>query len=98
MNFTDYKKLVADLTVGKKLPTAIYLHSEALHTIPGSLQTMLDTLKERLGIGDEFNIIKFGTKEFRFSFLSYPRFFELPHPKLAKSVLVDLRCLLSITL
>lgn len=90
MNFTTYKQLVNGLKIGKKLPTATYLHTEALASIPSSLQTLLSSLRERVDIGDEFNIIKFGTKEFRVSFLSYPRFFDQPHPKLAKSVLVDL--------
>ena len=57
MNFTDYKQLVAGLTVGKKLPTATYLHTEALSTAPGSLQTMLETLRTRLGIGDDLLVV-----------------------------------------
>lgn len=90
MDFTDYKRIILQLKVGKKLPTATYLHVEALASAPGSLITMLDSLREKIGIGDEFNVIKFGTQAFRISFLAYPRFFELPHPKLTKSVLVDL--------
>ena len=90
MNFTDYKKVVKELKVGKKLPSATYLHVEALTTAPKSLRAMLDTLKGKLQITVEYNVIKLGTEAFRISFLSYPRFFEIPHPKLAKSTLVDL--------
>ena len=90
MDFPDYKKIIAQLKIGKKLPTATYLHVEALDSVPNSLVTLLDTLKGKLSIDDEYNVIKLGTQTFRISFLSYPKFFEVPHPKLAKSVLIDL--------
>lgn len=62
MDFPDYKKILSGLKVGKKLPSATYLHVEALHDIPQSLATLLETLKGKLNLGEEYNIIKLGTQ------------------------------------
>ena len=41
-------------------------------------------------VGPEFNVIKFRTDELKISFLSYPRFFDDPHPALRHAITIDL--------
>lgn len=90
MNRSCFQKIVDDLPSGKKLPTATYFHWEALESFPESLRTLITGVENKVGLGNDFNVLKLHRKDFKISFLQYPRFFEDPHPKLARSVVVDL--------
>ena len=85
-----YQQLIRSFAYGKVLPGATYLHRETDACRDGDLGKMLLALAERHAIGDEFNVVKFRTDVLRLSFLSYPRFFEDPHPPLEDAVAIDL--------
>ncbi len=44
----------------------------------------------RLQLGPEFNLLKWGTRELKLSFLSYPTFRDEAHPALQEAVSIDL--------
>lgn len=85
-----YKQLVRALPYGKILPAAVYLHRDMEPCRTGPLGHILASMAERHGIGKEFNVVKFRTDVPRLSFLSYPGFFDDPHPALEESVAIDL--------
>ncbi len=85
-----YQQLILSLAYGKILPGTIYLHRETDACRDGDLGKLLLALAQQHGIGDEFNVVKFRTDALRLSFLSYPRFFEDPHPPLEDAVAIDL--------
>jgi hypothetical protein len=43
-----------------------------------------------LEAGQNYNLVKFHLNEFKLSFLSYPDFFDDPHPVLSQSLTVHL--------
>jgi DNA phosphorothioation-associated putative methyltransferase len=81
---------VASLSFGKVLPTAVYVVDDPAFPVPDTLRTIADRLRTRLSLGPEFNLLKWGTRELKLSFLSYPSFREEAHPALAEAVSVDL--------
>lgn len=84
------QELILNLPFGKKLPGAVYILDGDDLPVPPELRALLSTLREKLAIAAEFNVVKFSTQRLRISFLCYPAFFSEPHPVLYKSVLVDL--------
>ncbi|MEX2580471.1 MAG: DNA phosphorothioation-associated putative methyltransferase [Verrucomicrobiales bacterium] len=85
-----YQEVVASLPFGKKLPTAVYVLDGSDFPVPESLRTIATRLRDRLGLGPEFNVLKWSTRELRLSFLAYPSFAKDAHPALDESVSVDL--------
>lgn len=75
--------------VGKRLPTALYVHGCALSHLVIPLQDY-----ERLGrLTDEVEtatLVKFSTDQPKISYLFYPDFDSDPHPALTLSIVVDL--------
>ncbi len=86
----DFFAAVAALPFGKRLPTAVYLVDLEPERLPWELRTVCVELRSRIGIGPEFNLLKFHTDLPKISFLSYPSFFKEPHPALRAAVVVDL--------
>ena len=78
MTLVEYQSLLTALQVGKKLPAAIYFHTELLPSLPDSLRLLVEKLSGRLELSDEFNVIKFHRSQLKISFLAYPDFFEDP--------------------
>lgn len=89
-SLSAYQAAVASLTFGKVLPTAAYILDDPSFPVPDTLRTIADRLRERLQLGSEFNVLKWGTRELRLSFLAYPDFERDAHPALAEAVSVDL--------
>jgi len=89
-SLTAYQEAVASLSFGKVLPTAVYILDGPEFPIPESLRTISSRLRDRLQLGPEFNLLKWGTRELKLSFLSYPTFSEEAHPALHEAVTVDL--------
>lgn len=85
-----YLKAIEDLTFGKILPTAVYHIDDPDFPMPDQLRTIANRLRARLQLGSEFNLLKWGTRELKLSFLSYPTFREEAHPALSEAVSVDL--------
>ena len=91
MDFSAYKKIVKQITVGKKLPDAIYLHESAFEYVPDALKVLLEQfIQEYSLVNFYFNIIKFHTRDFKISLLNYSTFFEEAYPPLAQSCSIDL--------
>jgi len=91
MEFPAYRKYVKDMTAGKQLPDAVYLHESALEAIPTPLYEYLCQIQKALDITpDEWNVVKLFKRDFKFSLLNYPDFLEDSYPALSSSVTVDL--------
>jgi DNA phosphorothioation-associated putative methyltransferase len=91
MDFAEYKKMVGQLKVGKKLPDAIYLHESAMAVVPHDLHAYLFRTIEKIGLASTpWNIIKFFKNDFKISLLYYPAFFVDSYPALHASHTIDL--------
>ena len=91
LNSREYQQAVDALPYGKRLPGAVYLlEPEDDDRLPRLIRVAASELRQRLGIGPEFNLLKFHTASPKVSFLAYPDFDRNPHPALQASVVVDL--------
>ena len=77
-------------TVGKRLPNALYVHICALDTLDPLLRDYEHRARVLVDNVDSATIVKFGTDKPKISYLYYPDFDRDPHPKLEKSIVVDL--------
>ncbi len=84
--------IAARLTIGKRLPDAVYLHVETVRLLPEGAQRLIARLAEQAGVEPEsYNVLKLGTLSPKVSFLRYTNFFDDPFPALAHSWSVDAR-------
>lgn len=90
MDFPTYLQAIERLQFGKRLPGSVYIHVEALSVLSNDLSRFVEELRSRLGAGEAFNLIKFHLGEFKLSFLSYPDFYDNPHPELCESLTAHL--------
>jgi DNA phosphorothioation-associated putative methyltransferase len=77
-------------TIGKLTPTALYVHANYLHRVPALLQIYEACARKISGEIPNANIIKFHRDVAMISYLSYPNFWEDPHPALDTSYAVSL--------
>ena len=77
-------------TVGKHLPNALYVHSDALSRLDSVLRDYEHQARKLVNNLDCATIIKLGTDRPRISYLYYPDFDRDPHPQLHQSIIVDL--------
>lgn len=91
MNFVTYKNLVNNIQIGKHLPDAVYLHQSALHLIPPALLEFFNHTITLLELNHfNYTVVKFLTRDFKFSLLDYPDFFKHPYPALHTSCTINL--------
>ncbi len=91
MNAEEFKALVKQIKVGKKLPDAIYFHKDAFSELTPQLSKFIDVVAKALKVGvNDWNLVKLFRNDFRLSLLNYPTFFEESYPALQQSVTVDL--------
>jgi DNA phosphorothioation-associated putative methyltransferase len=90
LRLSAYQAAVSSLSFGKVLPAAVYLVDDPEFPMPETLRTIANRLRERLQLGPEFNLLKWGTRELKLSFLSYPTFRDEAHPALQEAVSIDL--------
>jgi DNA phosphorothioation-associated putative methyltransferase len=91
MDFIKYKSLVSSLSIGKKLPDAIYLHKCALSKIDPVLSDLTVRISKALKIEDtEWNLVKYYKRDYKLALLNYPDFFEYAYPSLETSFTIDL--------
>ena len=91
MKFIDYKQYVSQITVGKKLPTAIYLHESALDCIPEELSLhIVGTIESLNLVKTQWNVIKLYKNDYKVSLLHYPDFDTYAYPALVKSTSIDI--------
>ena len=77
-------------TVGKHLPSALYVHSGALSNLDSVLRDYENQARKLVKNLDHATIIKLGTDRPKVSYLYYPDFDRDPHPQLHQSIVVDL--------
>ncbi len=96
MEFPEYKDLVRNITVGKKLPDAYYVHESAIKHLPGNLIELTFKLIDHFNIGDNnWNIIKFNSRDFKITLLNYPDFESDSYPSLNYSYTINIEKLFS---
>lgn len=76
--------------VGKHLPNALYVHTDALSHLDPLLRDYERQARGLVENTDLATIIKFGTDRPKVSYLYYPEFESDPHPQLHQSIVVDL--------
>lgn len=82
---------VNEASVGKRTPTALYVHVSALDRLPLLLRAFAGCGQGYLGAVDGATLIKLYRREPKLSYLAYPDFDRDPHPALDVSLNIDLR-------
>ncbi|WP_249348232.1 DNA phosphorothioation-associated putative methyltransferase [Pseudoalteromonas aurantia] len=91
INYPKFKTLVKSLTVGKSLPTAIYLHQSALQTVlPAELYQLLQHTIKHHQFEHPWNVLKLFKRDFKLTLLYYPDFETYAYPQLHTSITVNL--------
>jgi DNA phosphorothioation-associated putative methyltransferase len=78
-------------TVGKLLPSALYVHRDALDSLEPLLQVYEGCARAYLGEVEGANLIKLHRHSGKVSYLVYPDFETDPHPALLRSIKLSLR-------
>ncbi|MGK7938664.1 MAG: DNA phosphorothioation-associated putative methyltransferase [Crocosphaera sp.] len=90
---TDYFKEIIycckKSSIGKQLPTALYIHVSAINSLDVRLQEYEKKARLTEDI-EEATLIKFSTDKPIISYLFYPQFDSDPHPELTLSIVVNL--------
>lgn len=90
MRLADYQQLLNRIPFGKRLPTAIYAFRGEGCLFGDELERFVAQVVATFQVGPDFNVVKFRTDELKVSFLSYPHFFDNPHPALRHAITIDL--------
>ncbi|GGA93410.1 DNA phosphorothioation-associated putative methyltransferase [Agarivorans gilvus] len=91
MDASIFSQLVSQISVGKHLPDAIYLHKDAFSALPTALSQFIPAVAKAVNLADdEWNLVKLFKKEFRLSLLHYPEFCSDSYPALKQSLNIDL--------
>ncbi|MDF0556718.1 DNA phosphorothioation-associated putative methyltransferase [Kamptonema sp. UHCC 0994] len=75
--------------IGKKLPTALYVHISALNALDPQLKLYESYASSKIDCRDKTTLIKFHTNKPKISYLFYPDFDIDPHPALQNSIQVN---------
>jgi DNA phosphorothioation-associated putative methyltransferase len=91
MDFDQYQQLIKQVSFGKDLPTAIYIHKSAMSHLPEQLGSLVFRIAKALKIDTrQWHLLKLNKRDFKITLLSYPTFFDEPYPPLNKSYTIDL--------
>jgi hypothetical protein len=90
MTFSKLKAHLETLPCGKRLNHSVYILEGSLAKVDDTLYKFVEELKGKVAADSEYNVIKFFTNEFKISFLSYPDFYDEPHPSLKKSFTLNI--------
>jgi DNA phosphorothioation-associated putative methyltransferase len=82
--------MIRGCKVGKQTPQALYVHATALHRLPTLLRLYVACARGLVGDVDGANVFKLHRLRPQVSFLCYPTFDEVAHPRLAFSAIVNL--------
>ncbi|MGK7928902.1 MAG: DNA phosphorothioation-associated putative methyltransferase [Spirulina sp.] len=91
--FTEIIQKCESSTIGKRLPTALYVHISALPALDRALQEYENDARQASEQIQGATLIKFNTEQPKLSYLFYPDFDTDPHPALQASIQVDLNTL-----
>jgi DNA phosphorothioation-associated putative methyltransferase len=89
-SWIGFRHAVQGLTIGKRLPNAVYLFRTALSLAPVHLQREVTRAFAAAQPDPQWNIVKFHGDQFALTFLSYPDFDSDPHPALAEATKINL--------
>ena len=84
---------VAAARIGKLLPTALYVHVDAVAELPMLLRLYEGCGRAALGSVDGATLVKLRRDEPKLSYLCYPGFERVAHPALVESVSMHLQTL-----
>jgi DNA phosphorothioation-associated putative methyltransferase len=76
--------------VGKRLPSAIYVHADAVDELPPLLRVLEGAARTLVGATDQSTIVKLHLDAPTVSYLEYPDFDRDPHPALRSGWIVKL--------
>lgn len=86
-----FVRWVANLSYGKRLPTAIYIFRPSDWTvIPAELAATVERAMKATNPDSQWNLLKLHTDQVAITFLTYPNFDEDPHPALAEATKINL--------
>lgn len=96
MEFHEYKDLVKQISIGKKLPDSYYVHESAIKYLPPELIELTLSLIDHFKINDDdWNIIKFNNRDHKLTLLNYPDFESDSYPALHYSYTINIEKLSS---
>ncbi len=91
MEFHEYKDLVKQISIGKKLPDSYYVHKSAIKYLPPELIELTLSLIDHFKINDDdWNIIKFNNRDHKLTLLNYPGFESDSYPALHYSNTINI--------
>ncbi|MEM8830993.1 MAG: DNA phosphorothioation-associated putative methyltransferase [Cyanobacteria bacterium P01_G01_bin.19] len=88
--FSEIVSSCKNSKVGKHLPTALYVHANALSHLDPILKDYERQGRRLVADSSNATIIKLGIDRPKISYLYYPEFDRDPHPQLHQSIVVDL--------
>jgi DNA phosphorothioation-associated putative methyltransferase len=92
MEFKTFTSLVKQVSIGKHLPEAIYIHQSAFDCVPKDLLDLITRVSSALKIErTAWNILKLSKRDFKISLLNYPDFEGDSYPALHTSFTIDLQ-------
>lgn len=78
-------------TVGRLTSNALYLHRSAVETLEPVLRVFEGCARAYLGDVDDANVVKLHRFSGKVSYLAVPKFDELPHPPVRRTIKLSLR-------
>ena len=90
-NLDLVSSLANESIVGKRLPSALYVHLSALDLLAAPLRVYEGCARWLVGEVEHANIVKLATDKPKVSYLAYPQFDKDPHPTLRSVTYVRLR-------
>lgn len=79
-----------NITIGKVLPDAVYVHPNYITSLPAPVQVKVGVAQALVGVIDECNLIKINKMKEKVSFHCYEDFEKVAHPALLWTTVVDL--------
>lgn len=76
--------------IGKRLPTALYMHADGIDRLPPILRVFEGVARRLIGEVDEAIVVKLHLDKPAVSYLEYPGFDEVAHPALRSGYIVTL--------
>ena len=90
-NHEQWLTAIKELSVGKALPKALYIHRHALTQEAPGLSEFIEQQANCAGLnGDDWNIARLHKDIFKVTLLNYPGFYEDAYPALHSSTGIDL--------
>ena len=89
-NSSAMGKALNNISIGKILPDAVYVHPSYLKDLSPPVRIKVGIAKALVGDIDECNLIKINKTKDKISFLVYEDFDEVEHPALLYSYVVDI--------